>query len=410
MHIGKSGKRLMVNFLSLILIKGFGFLTPLLVLPYMTRVVGVANWGIIAFASAVMVFFETFTDWGFNFTGTRDLAKVREDRYKASIIYSQIFFSRIVMMIMSFIILLALTLILPEFGQNQTILLFTFLYIPGNILCNDWAFQAFEQMKYLTITNITSRLVLLSLVFVVVNSKVDYIYYPLLIAAGSIVSGLLAQILIKKKLGLQLIPQSYKDIYKRIKGSTNMFITLFLPNLYTNFTTVLLKSSRGNTEAGIYAGGTQVNNLLDNFISILSRTFFPFLTRHQDKHYIYVMISGTLSVIASLVAFFGADFFVGFFLSDEFADAVTVMRIMAISPIFLFLMNTYGTNYLVVVGKERILRNIIIVCSIIGFALTWPLTTQYGYIGAAITVTSIWGIRGVTTYIYAKREMKLNQK
>ena len=81
--------------------------------------------------------------------------------------------------------------------------------------------------------------------------------------------------------------------------------------------------------------------------------------------------------------FIGAQWFVNIFLSPEFEDAVMVMKIFAITPVFLFLMNTYGTNYLVIIGKENILRNIITVVSVLGFGLTWWLTPTFSYIGAA---------------------------
>ena len=63
-------------------------------------------------------------------------------------------------------------------------------------------------------------------------------------------------------------------------------------------------------------------------------------------------------------------------------------------------MNTYGTNYLVIVGKENILRNIIVGCSALGFVLTCFFTIQFSYIGASITAQSFqFGqFEGLLTY------------
>lgn len=118
------------------------------------------------------------------------------------------------------------------------------------------------------------------------------------------------------------------------------------------------------------------------------------------------MISGVIALAASIFMFFAAPWFVNIFLTEEFSDAIIVMRIFSITPIFLFLMNTYGTNYLVIVGKENILRNIVIIVSIIGFVLTWLLTPEYSYIGVASTITVVWGIRGLWTFIEAKKNSK----
>lgn len=397
-------KALIKNFISLSLIKVLGFITPLIVLPYLTKTIGADNYGLIAFAAAVIVFFETTTDWGFGYTGTRDVAQCREDLKKASEIYSEVVFGRILLMCVCFIILCILILTIPVMRDNWLLLLFTFLYIPGSTLCQEWVFQAFEQMKYLTIMSVLSKLVVTLFVFVAIRKADDYVFYPLVMAAGYLASGIYSQIFARKKLGLRLSFQPIRNIIIRVKNSINMFLTLIFPNLYTNFTTILLKNVGGDYATAIYAGGSQLQKIIDQLTNILSRTFFPFLSRHKEKHHLYVLISGTIAIIASLIMFFGADIFVKILLAPEFKEAATVMKIFSPAPFFLFLMNTYGTNYLVIIGKESILRNIIILCSLFGFALTWLMTTKFGYIGATITVVSVWGIRGFATYYFAKKE------
>ena len=189
-----------------------------------------------------------------------------------------------------------------------------------------------------------------------------------------------------------------------------MFLSLLLPNLYTNFSTILLRSSCGEIATGLYNAGQRFISIIDQLIQVLSRTFYPFLARRLDKHSMYVKISGTLSLIASIMLYGCSDLLVKIFLSPEFDSASIVIRIMAIAPFSLFLMNTYGVNYLVLVGEERIYRNIIFIFSIIGFITTWVLTIRYSYIGTAITISGIRLLIGLTTFVYAKRHMLTNKK
>ena len=75
----ENAKVLVNNFVFLILLKAASFIFPLITLPYLSKVIGVEKFGAIAFAAAVMTFVETITDWGFNYTATRDVAKCQRD-------------------------------------------------------------------------------------------------------------------------------------------------------------------------------------------------------------------------------------------------------------------------------------------------------------------------------------------
>lgn len=399
----KDAKTLAANFIYLSLLKGISFIFPLITLPYLARVIGPDSFGAIAFATSIMVIIETITDWGFNFTATRDVAQNREDIKIVSQIFSQVLYARILLMIICFVLMMIVIESVPSLHEYRLLLILTFLYIPGHILFPQWLFQAFERMRYITILTLIANAVFTGLVFIVIREQSDYVYQPLLTACGFIASGIIAQYIIYHSFKVRLQRPCLHHIYIRLKTSTDMFISLLLPNLYTNFSTIVLKSYCGDFATGVYNGGQRFQNIVDNLTGILSRTFFPFLARHKEKHHIYVIISGCIALFSSVFMFIGANWFVNLFLTPEFKDAVTVMRIFAITPIFLYLMNTYGTNYLVIIGKENILRNIILFVSIFGFGLTWWLTPAYSYIGATITVTTVWGIRGLLTWFFAKK-------
>ena len=396
-------KALFSNFVWLSVLKVVGYIFPLVTMPYLARVIGVVGFGEIAFAGSIVAFLETFTDFGFNYTATRDIARCRDDRETVSSIFSNVFWSKMLLMLIAFAMLCILIFAIPSFYDKRLLLLLTFLYIPGHIIFPDWFFQAMEEMKYITILNVISKALFTALVFVVINQPSDYVWQPLLNAIGFWVSGAIAMGFIYKQFGVRILRPSMSSIWTAIKGSANMFVSLIFPNLYTNFSTILLRSICGEVATGLYDAGARFITLIDQLFDVLSRAFYPFLSRRIDKHKIYVYISGIGSVLASLFLFFGANLLIKIFYTAEFADAVTVIRIMSVSPIALFLMRTYGVNYLVLVGKDSLYRNIILFYSIIGLILTLCLTPMYGYIGMAITIAGVWVMRGVTTFLCARR-------
>src|SRR5690554_835565 len=215
----KDGRTLVANFGYLSLLQVAGYIFPLITMPYLARVIGVDGFGKIAFASAVVVWFQTVSDWGFNYTATRDVAKNRDDKEKVSEIFSNVLWARCLLMIVSFLLLLITIFIVPIFRENYAIILVTFLLVPGHIMFPDWFFQAMERMKYITILNLISKLLFTIAVFVFIKNKSDFILQPLFTTLGFIVSGIISMYVIIYKWQIRIKRPEFASVLITIKGS-----------------------------------------------------------------------------------------------------------------------------------------------------------------------------------------------
>ena len=84
----KDGRTVASNMAYLTVLQAVSYLFPLLTMPYLARVLGADGLGKIAFAAAVIMWLQTVTDWGFNYTATREVAKERDNWDKVSQIFS----------------------------------------------------------------------------------------------------------------------------------------------------------------------------------------------------------------------------------------------------------------------------------------------------------------------------------
>ena len=401
--ISKDGKTLFANLGYLSLLQIAGYIFPLITIPYLAKVIGVEGFGKIAFASSIIIWFQTISDWGFNYTATRDVARNRHDIERVSDIFSSVFWSRCLLMIVSFIILLFLTVIIPKFREDASVIFATFLMIPGYIMFPEWFFQAMERMKYITILNILSKALFTVAVFIFVKEKADYILQPLFVSCGYILSGILAFYYIRRIWGIKLKKIPAENIFSTIRRSFDVFLNNIMPNLYNSFSTMLLGFVGGPLSNGLYDAGCKFVNIAQQFMQVLSRTFFPFLSRKIEKHHIYVMINVFLAAVGSVMLYLFSPLLIRIFFTIEFAPAIKIMRIMSISLFFLMLSDVYGTNYMIIKGKEGKLRNITLVCSLIGFFISYPLIHFFDYVGAALTVTVTRGLLGIGSMLCAKR-------
>ena len=248
----------------------------------------------------------------------------------------------------------------------------------------DWYFQAIEDMKFITLVNLVSNLVFTLSVFIFIHSPKDYFIQPLLTSAGTLVASFLCWIIIFRKYGLNLSIPSFYLAMARIKKGFNMFISLFLPTIYTNLNVLLLGAYNGTCATGIYSGGAKFTGIAYRITMLFSRVFYPFLSRRMDKHSVYAIVSILIGFLISIFFFFGSDLLVQLFLGDAFSETITVLRIVSFTPLAISIFNVYGTNYLAIKCKDSILRNIVIGTTILGLFFGVFGAIYYSYIGVAV--------------------------
>lgn len=399
----KDGKTVFANFGYLSLLQIAGYVFPLLTMPYLARVIGADGFGKIAFASAIVVWIQTISDWGFNLTATRDVAQNRADKEKVSRIFSNVLWARCLLTVFSGLLLLIAVVAVPYLRENADIIFVTFLLVPGHILFPEWFFQAIEKMKYTTTFNLLIKLVFTIAVFIFIHEKEDYIIQPLLSTIGFLLCGIGALFLILKKWGYTLYRPQWSEIARTIKGSTDIFINNLMPNLYNSFSVLLLGFFGGATANGLYDGGNKFPTIFYNFQSILSRAFYPFLSRRPDKHHFYAKLNVGSALIGAIILILLSPLVIKIMLGDEFEKSVIVMQILSFSVVFLAMDYTYGTNFLIIHHEERALRNMTFVCSLFGMCAALPLVYYFTYIGAAITVLLCRGLLGIGAFVLAKK-------
>ncbi len=402
----KDGKALASNFGYLMIMQIAGYIFPLVTIPYLARVIGVEGFGKIAFAAAVIVWFQTITDWGFSYTATRDVARNRDNLEKVSEIFSNVLWAKILLALISFIILFILTEIIPYLKNNQILLFITFMLVPAKILFADWFFQAIEKMKFITIFDLISKVVFTICIFIFIKEKSDFILQPLFLSLGSALVGLVSFYLIVFKWNIKILSPDYQSIMITLKNSKDVFINNLLPNLYNSFSLVLLGIWGGSIASGIYDAGRKFVGISHSFMSIIIRVFFPYLSRSIDKHSIFARIHLSIAAISSLILFLLAPYLIKIFFTQEFYEAITILKISSISIFLIALSQVYGTNYLIIQGQAKILRNITFIYSVIGFIISFPLVYIYSYIGANITLVSIQFLIGFTVMLQALKIKK----
>ncbi|WP_143306083.1 oligosaccharide flippase family protein [Chitinophaga vietnamensis] len=393
-RFSKEQTTLIRNFGALSVLQGLNMVLPLVTLPYVLRVFGAEKYGIIVLANSLLAYFQSFTDFSFNITATRDVAVHRHSNRALSLIYSRVLSTKGVLVLASLLLFLPVVILVPQFADNKIVFLLTFPALAGYALFPEWFFQGMEEMKYITILSACIKIFFTICIFVFIRHQQDFYWYPLFNALGYIGAGLFAQYLLISRYGLRFSFIGFKRIWRVLKANFNIFINQFLPNLYNNTTTFLLGILTGNAVVGVYGAAKSLIEAANTFISILSRVFFPFLNRNGgafDKFKKLMLSTGFVLFVG--ICALSKPITIIFHLKGE--HAVWMLCIMALSVPFMAMYYCYGTNYFIVKRQDRLVMKNTIYSSIAGFVMAFPLILLSAGVGAALNLATARGMMGV---------------
>jgi len=375
-------KRLISNFMSLLVLRGFQFLIPLITLPYLVRTIGMEHFGLVNFALSLGMYFGAIIQFGFGITATREIARYRDDPIKLAQIYSATMSAAVILALISAVIFTLIVLSVERFSAYLNLYLFTLAFVVFQNLFPIWFFQGMEKMKYITFLSLGTSLMFLVSLFLFVKQEEDFFLVPLLQAVGAMITFVLAVVVIHKQFKVSFKTPQWIEIKSTYQEGRHAFVSQLAPNLYNNSAVFLLGIFTNNTVVGLYTAATKVIDAVISFGYILSNTFLPYLSRGLDRHKLFqVMMLGS-GFVLTLLTFSLADWITRVLFSNDNLAVALYIQWLSICIFLLFATLTYGTNYLMLIGKDHIVKNIALYTSVTFFVVALYVIPIFGIWGA----------------------------
>ncbi|MBR6691372.1 MAG: oligosaccharide flippase family protein [Bacteroidaceae bacterium] len=271
-------KRIIVNFFSLSLINGVSYIIALFLIPYLLRVLGEERYGSYLIIYVIAQYLLLVGNYGFRFSVTRLVSVHRDDKEKVNAIFNATIWARVLLSVVASAVGLLIVYLLMD-GDDVVMYLFALGMVFGDILIPSWLFQGMEQMKYLTIVNVVSKLVFALLIFVFITSPSQYKYVLLLHSMGYIASGVLSMYLAKKQFGMRLGMTTFAEIRAQLKDGWHIFVSNIGMEVYRNSNVVLLGTFVGDAAAGIYGAVEKLIKAAQTIINALPMAIYPYVSR-----------------------------------------------------------------------------------------------------------------------------------
>src|SRR3954469_1089656 len=164
-----SSNRLVKNAAALFVVQMSAFAAPLVVLPYLSRVLSTEHFGLIAFTTAFNYYFITLVEYGFNLSATRRIAIHRDDPQKISRIVASVYAAKFLLTLLGFVIMVGVVLATPKLRPNFALFCIGYMAVAGDLLFPLWLFQGLEKMENLVWRDLCSKFISLGLTFAFVH-------------------------------------------------------------------------------------------------------------------------------------------------------------------------------------------------------------------------------------------------
>ena len=261
-------KKLLNNFIALFTLQGLNYILPLITLPYLVRVLGVENFGLINFIGATIGYFTIFIGFGFSLSATRQVAMSNKDIYKISNVFSSVIVCQILLSLVS-LIFLTLVIIIFEKFRDYWYVYFLFMSVPiANIFFPVWFFQGMEKMKFITFLNTFSKLTFTVAIFIFIKNKNDFYLVPFFTFFGTFLASIVALLIIFYKFKIRFYIPNKNSLIYQFNESKYIFLSTIMGSSYTISITFILGLLTNNTVVGYFSGA-------DRIIKALQGVFQP---------------------------------------------------------------------------------------------------------------------------------------
>ena len=383
--------RLRENIVSLVVLQGANYVLPLAIIPYLVRVLGPENFGLVAFAQAFIQYFVVLTEYGFNLSATRAVVLARDEPLKLSRLFSAVMAVKIGMMCAGFLLMLGIVALVPSFRHDYGLYAAVYLAVVGNVLFPVWLFQGLERMRQISVLTIAARLLVLGAIFMLVRQHDDFRTAAALQASGFLIAGILSWLVIPRITQLKICRPRLSEMRQVMADGWHVFVATIGGSVYNSSNVFFLGLLAAPAIVGYYAAAEKLIKALQSAIAPISQAVYPHVagllkrSRAEALRFLHKLLklqgAGTLVISLALFAF--AHPIALLLFGARYGESGDLIRIMSLIPFIIGLNNILGAQVLVQFGIGRLLSWSILLPALLHISLLYPTVEWLGANGVA---------------------------
>lgn len=384
------------------------YLVPLVVFPYISRVLGAESLGMIDTVDNIIDYCILFSMMGMSTLGIREVAKNKDNPVALQSTFSNLFWLNALSTLAVFVILVVATFTLPDMRSRQDLLMVGSVKLFANLFWIEWLYRGLENFKYITLRSLVVRALFIASVFLFVREKQDYQMYYILFVGVVVLNAICNWAHKRHWVSLKL---SGWNIRQYAKPFVVLGLFAMLSAVYTKLSMPVLSFTCGNEEAGYYSVATRMYQVIIALVSSLVSVLIPRMSvlLRENKteeirsltHAAFKMLFFLAFPVIIFMEIFAPDI-IAIFAGQGFESSVLPMRIVMLQVVIIGTEQIFVLQLLIPMKRDKA----VVQCGAFGVAawlmLSIVLVPWLHSVGSALT----WVLTETVVLCFASREVK----
>ena len=385
------------NFLALGFIQITNYGLPILTMPYLVQTLGIANYGLLAFAQSLGQYFKLIIDYGFDLSATRSISLAQNDSVARSRSFSNVLWIRLALALACLAVLAATLAASSKLRVYWDIHLLTFLSAFASSLSTICFFQGIERMEYITYLFTASRLVITACIFLFIHQESDFYRMPIINGVTELVLNVAGLWLARSRFGLELYRPSVDELRRGLEEGWHPFLSWLFQNSYTAARTFALGLFNSESITGRFVLAARLSEICQVFpLASLLQAVYPKLSRMYEedpprafqtmrRFQLWTTLAYTVAIPVAILL---AGWIVRLVAKQEFPETVFALRLLLVG-VWIINLNAFRLQFLLVSKRYPTYSGLQLVAGTAGSILLFLGSWAYSYIGVAISLNLV---------------------
>lgn len=407
-------KRVIKNSGYMLITQGITYISPLLILGFLIKNLGIDGFGKYAVCLAVAAYIQVVIDYGFSFTSSRAISQNR-DNIK---LVSNVFWMTIGIKVILSALILPLYYLAVSYSVNDEILkkalIFAYLLVLGNSFLPIWYYQGKENLKPIAFLNLISRAFSCVLVLLFVKSNSDINIALICQSVPSLLCALVAILIPVYKREVQKTVPKISFVKEELVAGWSMFTATLYSVILSNSAVFLLGIMTNPVIVGAYATIERVIKAFTSLFAPLTQSVYPYNCNKFKESISSGLISVRktakpimiLAALASLFIITAMLFYHLYWVKNKIEGFLPIAVLLTFWMFFSVLNNILGIQTLSAAGHSRSYSSSFKFVAIFTLILMIVLIHYWQNIGAAISM--FLGELSLTILLFGKVQKLVN--